>query len=206
MPEPRTTTSLSETSFFGRFFSPARPVASLDRVADHRVLLVAARDLGHAALGERSLDELVEPVAVSLLERRALRLSVVGEDDELVRPRGVAARPVDPRELLVELAERLHRVRPLQAGVVGDLVVARERRVHRGAAFHHVVQHAVHDQVADEDAQGGAHQRVDAASVAARAHVAAASTAGRRSTSRTISHTNRTSSRVALNPFAKNAR
>ena len=40
---------------------------------------------------EVALDELVEAVAVALLERRPLRLAVVGEDDELVRPRGVAA-------------------------------------------------------------------------------------------------------------------
>ena len=74
-------------------------------------------------------------VAVALLERRALRLAVVGEDDDLVRPRRVAARALDPAELLVELAQRLERVGPLEPGVVRDLVVARERRVDRGPAL-----------------------------------------------------------------------
>ena len=64
---------------------------------------------------ERALDELVEAVAVALLEGRALRLAVVGEDDDLVRPRRVAARALDPAELLVELAQRLERVGALEA-------------------------------------------------------------------------------------------
>ena len=37
---------------------------------------------------------------------------------------------------------------PLEARVVGHLVVARERRVHRRTAAHHVGEHAEHDQVA----------------------------------------------------------
>ena len=56
-----------------------------DGVADHRALLVPAGDPGDLAPRERALDELVEAVAVALLERRALRLPVVGEDDDLVR-------------------------------------------------------------------------------------------------------------------------
>src|SRR6202008_205872 len=43
-------------------------------VADHRALLVAAGDPRHVAARERALDELVEAVAVALLEGRALRL------------------------------------------------------------------------------------------------------------------------------------
>ena len=82
---------------------------------------------------ERALDELVEPVAVSLLERRALRLAVVGEHDDLVRARREPAGVLDPAELLVELAQRLERVGALEPGVVRDLVVARERRVDRRA-------------------------------------------------------------------------
>ena len=58
--------------------------------------------------------------------------------------------------------------------MVGDLVVARERRVHRGPAAHHVRHHAEHDEVADEHAQRRAQERVDAAAVAARPDVAAA--------------------------------
>ena len=103
-----------------------RPVASSTARLHHRVLLVAAGDARHAAAAERPLDELVEPVAVALLERRALGLPVVGEHDDLVRPRGVAARAGEPAELLVELAQRLHRVGAL-AGRSG----ARPRRSSR---------------------------------------------------------------------------
>src|SRR6185436_20522304 len=75
----------------------------VDGEADHRALLVAAGDPGHVALRERALDQLVEAVAVALLEGRALRLSVVGEDDDLVRPRREAARASDLGEVVVEL-------------------------------------------------------------------------------------------------------
>ena len=109
---------------------------------------------------------------MALLEGRALRLAVVGEDDDLVRARRVPAGAVDAAELLVELAERLERVGPLEPGVVRDLVVAREGRVDRGAALEHVGDHGVHGQVADEDADAGADERVLDAAMAARADVA----------------------------------
>ena len=144
-----------------------------DGEADHRVLLVSTRDSGDVAARERALDELVEAVAVSLLEGRSLRLPVVGEDDDLVRPRGVVAGALDVPEVVVELAQRLEGVGTLEARVVGDLVVARERRVDRGAPAHDVGEHARHDQVAHEHAERSPHQRVDAAAVAARLHVAA---------------------------------
>ena len=124
-------------------------------------------------VGERALDELVEPVAVPLLERRALRLPVVREDDDLVRPRRVPARAVDAAELLVELPQRLERVDALEAGMVGHLVVAREGRVDGGTPFHHVREDAVDDQVADDDAHRRAQERIDPAPVTARPHVAA---------------------------------
>ena len=117
---------------------------------------------------ERSTS-VVEAVAVALLERGALGLAVVGEDDDLVGPRRVAAGALDAPELLVELAQRLERVGALEARVVRDLVVARERRVDRGAPAHHVGQHAEDDEVADEHAHRRAQERVDAAAVAARA-------------------------------------
>ena len=150
------------------------PCGLSQRVPDHRILLVAAGHLGDAAGRERALDQVVEPVAVALLEGGALGLAVVGEDDDLVGPRRVAARAVDAPELVVELPQRLQRVGALEAGVVGDLVVAREGRVDRGAPLHHVREDAVDDQVADDDAHRGAHERVEAAAVAARLHVAPA--------------------------------
>ena len=102
---------------------------------DHRALLVTARDATDATAGQRALDELVEPVAVALLEGRALGLAVVGEDDDRVWPRRVDAGAFDPAELLVELPQRLERVGALEARVVRDLVVARERGVDRGRPF-----------------------------------------------------------------------
>src|SRR5215204_1581425 len=72
---------------------------------DHRLLFVAAGNLLDGPMLERAFDELVEPVAVSLLERRSLRLPVVGEHDDLVGTRRVAARAVYAPELLVELAQ-----------------------------------------------------------------------------------------------------
>ena len=140
-----------------------------DREPDHRVLLVAAGDLLDGPVLERALDELVEPVAVALLEGRALRLPVVGEHDDLVGARRVAARAVDAPELLVELAQRLEGVRALEPRVVRDLVVAREGRVDGRAAAHHVREDAVDDQVADDHAHRAAHERVDAAAVTSRA-------------------------------------
>ena len=68
----------------------------------------------------------------------------------------------------------LQRVGALQPGMVGDLVVARERRVDGGAPFHHVAEDAEDDQVAHDDAHGRAHERVEPASVAAGPDVAAA--------------------------------
>ena len=103
-----------------------------------------------------------------------MRLAVVGEDDERVRPRRVAVRALDPPELLVELPQRLERVLALETGMVGDLVVAREGRVDRGPAFHHVGEDAVHDQVADDDTHRRAQERVHAAAVAPRPDVAPA--------------------------------
>ena len=147
-----------------------------ERGADGAVVLVTADERRDVGRFERPGDEVVEPVAVSLLEGCALRLAVVGEDDDLVRAGCVAARTGDAAELVVELAQRLERVGALQPGVVGDLVVARERRVDRGPPAHHVRQHRLHDQVAHDDAHRRAHEGVDAAAVPARLHVAATRT------------------------------
>ena len=166
-PEPSTTTCLVRDVVLRALalllVGPAGRLA--DREPDHRVLLVAAGDLLDGSVLERALDELVEPVAVPLLERRSLRLPVVGEHDDLVGPRRVAARAVDATELLVELAQRLERVCALEPRVVRDLVVARERRVDGGPAAHHVREDAVDDQVADDHAHRAAQERVDAAAV-----------------------------------------
>ena len=157
------------------------------------------------AARERALDELVEAVPVALLEGRSLGLPVVGQDHDLVRPRGVVAGALDMTEVVVELAQRLEGVRALEAGVMRDLVVARERRVDGRSPAHDVREHAGHDQVADEDAQRPPHQRVDAAPVAARLHVPTDRAEGRRPLEDDLP-AEETSVRIALSPFAKNAR
>ena len=97
---------------------------------------------------------------------------MVGEDDDLVRARREPPRAVDARELPVELPQRLHRVGALEPRVVCDLVVARERRVHRGPPLEHVGEDAEDDQLADDDADRRAEERVLPAAVAARLDVA----------------------------------
>ena len=77
------------------------------------------------------------------------------------------------RELLIELAQGLERVGPLEAGVVGDLVVAGEGRVDRRPALHQVREHAEHDQVADDDAHRSAYERIDPTAMATRSDIAA---------------------------------
>ena len=171
-PEPSTTTCRSETSFFDCLSFGSRPVASPS--AWPTIASCSSPPATPATVSsssERSTRS-SQPVAVSLLEGRALRLAVVGEHDELVRARRVAARAVDAAELLVELAQRLERVRALEPRVVCDLVVAREGRVDGRPPPHHVREDAVDDQVADDHAHRPAHERVDAAAVAPRAHVA----------------------------------
>src|SRR4029453_2880371 len=87
-----------------RALPPLRlPRRLTDRMADHPPLLVPPGVLGPRAVLERALDELVEPVAVPLLERRALGLAVFGEHAEGVRAGGIAPGAADAPDLLVEL-------------------------------------------------------------------------------------------------------
>src|SRR6187431_1732800 len=80
------------------------PCRLADRKTDHRALLVTTGELRHVASRHRPLHQVVQSVTVALLERCALRLSMVGEDYELVWPRRVFACPLDSAKLLVELA------------------------------------------------------------------------------------------------------
>src|SRR5215213_5051947 len=110
-------------------------------------------------------------MSVALTEGRALGLPVIGEHDELVWTRCVLARPVDHSEALVELAEGLERVRPLEPGVMRHLVVARERRIHGGHPAKHVLEDGEDDEIAHPYAHPGAQEWVGASSVATRVHV-----------------------------------
>src|SRR4029077_11897768 len=98
--------------------SPRRSGRLLDGDLRDCVLLVATADPGSATALERARDELLERVAVPLLERRPLRLAVIGEDDHVVGTRRVPAGGEHAADLLVELAQRLERVGPLEPGVV----------------------------------------------------------------------------------------
>ena len=91
--------ALSADVVLGRFCFFVRPVAS-PRAWSITQQLVVAGHLRDLARRQRALDEVVEAVAVALLESGALRLAVVGEDDDLVRPRQQGA--VAPFELVVE--------------------------------------------------------------------------------------------------------
>src|SRR5215210_932177 len=139
-----------------------------DRMANRTLVLVAGLDSAHAPGREAAGDQVVEPVAVALAERRALRLTVVGEDDDVVRPGRVAACPLDHAEALIELAQRLERVLALEPGVMRDLVVAGEGRVYGRGAARHVLEDGMDDEVADEHAHPGSDQGIAAPTLPAR--------------------------------------
>ena len=90
----------------------------------------AARRVAAAEPSDQFLDRLAEPVG----ERFALGLPVVGQRDEQVAPRRQLGGSVQAADLAVDLAEHGERVEPLDAGVVGDLVVAEEIGVDAGPA------------------------------------------------------------------------
>ena len=97
---------------------PARPGAST----------YVGYDQGRDEVGQRA-------VVVPLLERRALRLAVVGEHDDVVRPGRIVCSSREPTRGAVDLCQLLERLRPFDAAMVGDLVVAEEHRVdHRPSA------------------------------------------------------------------------
>ena len=135
----------------------------LEREAYRRLVLVASEKRLHRPRLDRAANQVVQRVPVALLERRALGLPVIGEDDDLVGARSVSAGPRDSPELLVELAERFDRVVPLETGVVRDLVVAGQRRVNGGTAAEHVRDHREDDEVAEEDAHGRTQERIGTA-------------------------------------------
>ena len=105
-------------------------------------------------------DELGEGLAGALDERRTLGLAVVGEHDDLVRPRRRSGRPLDPAELAVEVAQHRQRVDAFRTGVVSDLVVAQHVDVDGGPSLPHVVHDALHRHVAGDHRRERAQQRV----------------------------------------------
>ena len=82
------------------------------------------------------------------------------------------------RDLAIEVAQHGERVVPLDAGVVGDLVVGEEGRVDRRAAGEHVADDRGDLQVALDDGPPGADERVGAAAGDPRPDVVANLAAG----------------------------
>ena len=122
----------------------------------------------------RFLDDLLERGAVALAERRALGLAMIGEHDELHRPRSLLRSAGESGELPVELAQDAERLGSFDSGVMRHLVVARERRVHDGTSGEEVAEERFHLQVALDDRHPRAHERVgEEAAVHARLDVQA---------------------------------
>src|SRR4029079_16336994 len=69
-----------------------------DRVPDGLVDLVPRLDGGDVRVLERATDEVVETLAVALLEGCRLRLPVIREDDDLIGPGREPARLLDASE------------------------------------------------------------------------------------------------------------
>jgi hypothetical protein len=91
--------------------------------------LVAAGMRLDVAGPTRLADEVLERHAVAILERRALRLAVIGQHDELVGPRRVRDGRSHAGQLAVDLTQHGQGVVALDPRVVGDLVVGEEGRV-----------------------------------------------------------------------------
>ena len=98
-----------------------------ERVHEGRALGLASwsRPDGRPA-AHQAADVLAEAHAVALQERLAEALAVVGQDDELVRPRRLVGRLDQRRDRAVHAVERLERLDPLGTAVVGELVVVGE--------------------------------------------------------------------------------
>ena len=119
----------------------------------------------------RRLHEVLERDAVALEERLALRLPVVRQDDEVVRPRGVLRGAGDAADLAVHAAQDRQSVGSLHTRVMCDLVVGEKRRVADGPARVHVRNDGLHLEVGLHDRAPGAHERVLAIAVPARADI-----------------------------------
>ena len=81
---------------------------------------------------------------------------MVGEDDDVEGARRIVRRARDPVECLVEVPQDGQRIGPLDARVMSDLVVPRERRVHHRPARVDVADHGGHGEIALDDDHEGA--------------------------------------------------
>ena len=181
LPEP--TTAIVDSSAGGGISSWSRSTTPSvvwlgeRRAGDGRADALAAGDLRQHRVDERRplarglrldergppahevADDLAEALAVALLERRAEALAVVGEDHELVRARRVLGGLGQGADRLVDAVERLERLDPLGAAVVGELVVVGEVRVDDVRAAIHLLDDQRDVHVAQQDVARGAHAR-----------------------------------------------
>ena len=129
-------------------------------------------DVDVAVRATQSRDELGERLAVPVLERRPLRLSVIGQHDDPIRPGRPSDRPLEPGDLAIDVAQHPQGVLAKRSGMVRHLVVAEEVDVDRVAALRHVVQHPFDAHVAADDRGEGPQQRIRPVPAHARLHAA----------------------------------
>ena len=90
---------------------------------------------------------------------------MVGEHDQVIGAGGLLDRALQPLQLGIVLLQHRERVRLLDSGVVCDLVIAHEGRVADGDSFDDVSQQRCDVEVAHDDGDRAAHERVEAAAI-----------------------------------------
>ncbi len=151
--------------------------ARATQVLQHRVdpapALDAALDPGRLRLGQGPA-QVAELDAVARCERLALRLTVVAEQDQVIRPRCSLRHLLQDGHHLVETSERGQRLDPGPAGVVRDLVVVDVVDVDAAGASHHLLAHDGGVEVAQQAVAEGAQPGEGPRAVHPRMHVEAA--------------------------------
>ena len=120
-----------------------------------------------------AVHDLLERLAVALAERRALRLAVVGEHHEVIGARRLRGRALETGELAIVALQHRQSIGLADSRVVGDLVVSDERRVADRHALDDVRHQQRRDEVAHDDRDRGADERVEAAPIDMRGAAAA---------------------------------
>ena len=137
-----------------------------------RLVAVSVLSL-HRLRAARALDQVLQALPVAVQEGLSLRLTVVGEDDQVIGALSVGGRCGDAGDLPVHAAQRREGIHPLDAGVVRHLVVGQERRVPDRPARVEVSDHGGDLEVALDHRAPRPHQRVRERPLDPRANVAA---------------------------------
>ena len=135
--------------------------------------LAPVLDLGRGGRDRRlaahqRADDVLERHAVALEERPAEALAVVGEDDEAIGTGRLGGDLLEDADLAVDAVERVERLGPLRAAVVGDLVVVGVVEVDDRRAAPHLLHHERGAERAEGDVGGRADPRVREAAMHAR--------------------------------------